>query len=80
MQYFGTFDLSNANTTADRRSYLHNKLYFQTWLTELQFQLSSTPKLSHIAIHGVHPGFVNTGIWTPLGVVEAKYLKFLDSL
>ena len=80
MQYFGTFDLLNANSTADRRSYLHNKLYFQTWLTELQFQLSSLPTLSHIAIHGVHPGFVNTGIWTPHGAVEATHLKIMDSL
>lgn len=81
MQYYGTFNFSNANTTADSRSYSHSKLYFQTWLTELQSQLSFTPTLSHVTINGIHPGYVNTGIWTPLqGATEVKPLNFLDRL
>jgi hypothetical protein len=81
MQYHGIFDLSNANNTAEPRSYSHNKLYFQTWLTELQSRLSSTRNLNHIAIHGVHPGYVNTGIWTPLQkAAEAKPSTLLDRL
>jgi hypothetical protein len=81
MQYFGTFNLSNANTTAGPSSYANNKLYFQTWLTELQSQLSSTSTLNHVTINGIHPGFVNTGIWIPpQGAAEAKPLSFLDRL
>lgn len=64
MQYLGVFNLPDANDTADPRSYCHNKLYFQTWLTELQSRLSKIPSLSHVALHGVHPGYVDTGIWT----------------
>jgi NAD(P)-dependent dehydrogenase (short-subunit alcohol dehydrogenase family) len=66
MHYYGTFNLSNANTTAEPRSYSHNKLYFQTWLTALQSRLSSATGLNHVTVNGVHPGFVNTGIWTPV--------------
>jgi len=61
MQYFGTFDLSNAN--AGINSYSHNKLYFQTWLTELQSRMANSSKYRHISITGVHPGFVKTNIW-----------------
>ena len=81
MQYFGTFNLSNANTTAGPSSYSHNKLYFQTWLTELQSQLSSTHTMNHVTINGIHPGFVKSGIWIPPQVAaEAKPLSPLDRL
>ena len=81
MQFFGTFDFSNANSTADPRSYSHNKLYFQTFLTELQSRLSGTTTLSHVAVQGIHPGYVNTGIWTPLQAAQdAEPMPFADRL
>jgi len=61
MQYFGRFDLSNANRGF--YAYDNNKLYFQTWLTELQHRMSNHEAYKHIVIQGVHPGFVNTNIW-----------------
>jgi NAD(P)-dependent dehydrogenase (short-subunit alcohol dehydrogenase family) len=83
MQYLGRFDLSNANTTADPRSYCHNKLYLQTFLTELQSRLSKVPSMSHVALHGVHPGYVDTGIWTRVqatGKEEASPQNFGERL
>lgn len=65
MQYLGTFDLEgNANKGTDK-SYPNNKLYFQTWVTELQSRLSKNDKYKHIVVHGVHPGYVMTNIWNP---------------
>lgn len=61
MQYLGIFDLDNANS--GKNSYANNKLYFQTWLTELQGRLLNSHRYSHIVAHGVHPGYVKTGIW-----------------
>lgn len=43
--------------------YMNNKLWFQTWLTELQDRLIHNPSLRHITINGIHPGYVNTGVW-----------------
>lgn len=81
MQFFGRFNLSNTNTTADSHSYSNNKLYFQTWLTELQSRLSRNPTLDHISIQGIHPGYVATGIWTPMqGPHEAEPMKFGDRM
>lgn len=64
MHYLGKYDLSNAN--AGGKTYANNKLYFQIWLTELQLRLLRHPDYSHIAVHGVHPGFVQSGIWRPV--------------
>jgi NAD(P)-dependent dehydrogenase (short-subunit alcohol dehydrogenase family) len=61
MQYFGIFDLSNANS--GQNAYANNKLYFQTWLTELQARMSNSSNYKHVSIQGVHPGFVSTNIW-----------------
>jgi hypothetical protein len=61
MQYFGIFDIRNANS--GRNSYANNKLYFQTWLTELQQRMSECTEYTHIIIQGVHPGYVKTNIW-----------------
>ncbi|KAH7382027.1 hypothetical protein BKA64DRAFT_764344 [Cadophora sp. MPI-SDFR-AT-0126] len=65
MQYQGVFDLTNANS--GKMSYPNNKLYFQTWLTELQARLLKNDKYDHIVVHGVHPGFVITNIWESAG-------------
>lgn len=62
MQYFGVFDLANANTGDN--AYSNNKLYFQTWLTEFQHRCLQNDKYNRIVIQGVHPGYVKTGIWT----------------
>ncbi|KAE9363956.1 WW domain-containing oxidoreductase [Stipitochalara longipes BDJ] len=69
MHYLGTYDLSNAN--AGGNAYMNNKLYFQIWLSELQLRLLQHPDYDHIAVHGVHPGFVKTGIWRPLQKTSA---------
>ncbi|KAN0116769.1 NAD(P)-binding protein [Hyaloscypha variabilis] len=65
MQYFGIFDLSNANS--GKNAYANNKLYFQTWLTELQARMSNSSNYKHVSIQGVHPGFVSTNIWVRPG-------------
>lgn len=81
MQHFGKFDFTNANSTADPASYSHSKLYFQTWLTELQSRLSANPSLRHISVQGIHPGFVSTGIWTPVQAPEGTQpMAFADKL
>ena len=81
MQFFGRFDLSNANSVASPQSYSNNKLYFQTWLTELQSRLSGTSTLNHVAVQGIHPGYVSTGIWTALRAPQdAKSIGFVDKL
>lgn len=61
MQYFGVFNLDNANS--GKGSYPNNKLYFQTWLTELQCRMAKHNEYKHITIKGVHPGYVKTNIW-----------------
>lgn len=44
-------------------SYPNNKLYFQMWVLELQFRLLQHDQYKHITVNGVHPGYVNSGIW-----------------
>lgn len=61
MQYLGTFDVANANS--GKNGYANNKLYFQTWLTELQAHMEKHESFKHLVIHGVHPGYVKTNIW-----------------
>ena len=67
--FLGTFDLANCNgELADTGVkgvgfYQNNKLWFQVWLTELQRRLLQHNEYKHITVNGVHPGFVNSGIW-----------------
>lgn len=61
MQYLGIFNLANANSA--QNAYPNNKLYFQTWLTELQSRMAKSESYKHVVIHGVHPGYVKTNIW-----------------
>jgi len=65
MTYFGQFNLKNINGEGCHGVdfYNNNKLYFQTWLTEFQDRLIKSEKYKHITVNGVHPGYVNTGIW-----------------
>ncbi|KAF2724486.1 NAD(P)-binding protein [Polychaeton citri CBS 116435] len=67
MHYRGVFNLAYANSA--RGAYPNNKLYYQAWLTEFQHRCVDSDRYRHIRICGVHPGFVNSGIWTttPLG-------------
>lgn len=48
-------------------AYPNNKLYFQTWLTELQDRLSKHANYAHVTVLGVHPGYVKTNIWKTSG-------------
>lgn len=57
--------------------YQNNKLWYQTWLTELQHRLLHVPEYKHITVNGVHPGFVNSGIWT-INKKEGENMSWLD--
>jgi len=68
--YPGVFDLTNFNGEKPGTSgidgvqfYMNNKLFFQTWLTELQHRLLQHEEYRHITVNGIHPGYVNSGIW-----------------
>jgi NAD(P)-dependent dehydrogenase (short-subunit alcohol dehydrogenase family) len=67
--FLGTYDLRNFNGELGRTGnegvsfYQNNKLWFQIWLTELQRRLLLHDEYKHITINGVHPGYVNSGIW-----------------
>lgn len=60
--YLATFD----HGRLDSKQYSSNKLYLQIWLTELQARMAAHPAYRHIVAHGVHPGFVYSGIWNGL--------------
>ncbi|RDW63206.1 uncharacterized protein DSM5745_10317 [Aspergillus mulundensis] len=65
LHYTGQFDLEHFNGEPGMAGepYGNNKLYYQTWLTELQHRLLASEKHKHITINGMHPGYVNSGIW-----------------
>ncbi|WPH01518.1 WW domain-containing oxidoreductase [Acrodontium crateriforme] len=65
MTYYGKFNLANFDGTGCKgvEFYNNNKLYFQMWLTELHHRMMRNDKYKHITINGVHPGYVNSGIW-----------------
>lgn len=79
MQFLGIFDLEGNANRGLGNAYPNNKLYFQTWLTELQVRLAKNDKYKHIVIHGVHPGYVMTNIWNPKAGSFGEWLlqKFL---
>ncbi|KAL4861756.1 hypothetical protein BDV12DRAFT_179807 [Aspergillus spectabilis] len=64
--FLGKFDLDHFNWEDGKvgSSYGNNKLYFQTWLSELHHRLLASDKYKHITVNGINPGYVNTGIWT----------------
>lgn len=67
--FLGRYEISNFNGGPGLSGeegvnyYQNNKLYFQIWLTELQERLLRQKVYRHITVNGVHPGYVNTGIW-----------------
>jgi NAD(P)-dependent dehydrogenase (short-subunit alcohol dehydrogenase family) len=67
--FLGTFNLANCNGKLGKTGaegvgfYQNNKLWFQVWLTELQRRLLQHNEYKHITVNGVHPGYVNSGIW-----------------
>lgn len=78
MHHVGVYDLSNAN--AGGETYSNNKLYYQIWLTELQRRLLRHPDYDHIAVHGVHPGFVNSGIFRSSKTGAAREINWFYRL
>lgn len=76
--YPGKFDLSNFNGEKGEISrtefYKNNKLWFQIWLTELQHRLLRHDEYKHITVNGLHPGYVNSGVWN-LNAVADQGLK-----
>ena len=88
--YPGIYDLADFNSEKKRTGhsgvqyYQNNKLYFQIWLTELQHRLLQHEKYKHITINGVHPGWVNTGVWQLQGsklknATAGAALRFISS-
>ncbi|CZT24839.1 uncharacterized protein RCC_10567 [Ramularia collo-cygni] len=78
--YLGRFNVAKMNGGLHPggdgvKYYQDNKLYFQTWLTELQFRLLQHEEYKHITINGCHPGFVNSGIWNLVGSGIWKNIK-----
>ncbi|KAI9368746.1 hypothetical protein BJX61DRAFT_199946 [Aspergillus egyptiacus] len=66
--FLGRFDLDHFNGEAGMSGnpYGNNKLYFQTWVAELQRRLlrsKNKPRYKHITVNGINPGYVRTGIW-----------------
>jgi NAD(P)-dependent dehydrogenase (short-subunit alcohol dehydrogenase family) len=67
--FLGAFNLANCNGELGETGvkvvgfYQNNKLWFQVWLTELQRRLLQHDEYKHITVNGVHPGYVNSGIW-----------------
>jgi len=64
--------------------YQNSKLRYQIWLTELQRRLLLHPEYKHITVNGVHPGYVNSGIWMMpdkgwLGWLQEKMLVLVAS-
>jgi NAD(P)-dependent dehydrogenase (short-subunit alcohol dehydrogenase family) len=94
MHYNGEFNVMNFNGELNRpgrdgvQFYSNNKLWFQTWLTELQRRLLQHKQYKHITINGVHPGFVNSEIWNltfeswsaPLKIAFYKTLAYLFAI
>lgn len=88
--YLGRFDLRNTNGDLGQTGpegvgfYQNNKLWFQVWLTELNRRLMQHDEYKHITVNGVHPGWVNSGIWnlngngifTPLKQGAVKMLSY----
>ncbi|KAM3549914.1 hypothetical protein ARSEF4850_008607 [Beauveria asiatica] len=66
MTYIGVYDLDNFNGAGCHgvQMYNNNKLYFQCWLAEMHARLLRTAEYRHVTINGVHPGYVNSGIWS----------------
>jgi hypothetical protein len=59
--------------------YGNNKLYYQMWVAELQERLSKQPLYEHIVVNGVHPGYVNSGIWST-ATIQTRTDKILQLL
>lgn len=78
--YLGRFNVAKWNGDLHPgldgvKYYQDNKLYFQTWLTELQYRLLQHPEYKHITVNGCHPGYVNSGIWNLSGEGIIKTIK-----
>jgi NAD(P)-dependent dehydrogenase (short-subunit alcohol dehydrogenase family) len=88
LHYHGKYRLSNWDGSGCKliEFYANNKLYFQIWVAEMNQRLLRNEKLKHITINGVHPGFVNTGIWNfqvgkgPFAFIEILIKTFLGWL
>ncbi|KAJ5654304.1 hypothetical protein N7490_001307 [Penicillium lividum] len=65
LHFFGKleFEKESLPIPKERGPYENNKLYHQIWISEMHRRLLSSEKYRHITINGVHPGYVNSGIW-----------------
>jgi len=85
--YLGAWDMNNWNgqpgddyKDANVAYYQHNKLLFQTWLTELQARMGRDARYKHVTVNGVHPGYVNSGIWKIVNPEEGWVPWVVDKL
>lgn len=46
------------------QAYCDTKLWFLMWSVELQDRLSRSDDYRHVIVHGIHPGFVGSNIWS----------------
>jgi len=88
LHYHGKYKIENWDGTGSKLIdfYANNKLYFQVWVAEMNQRFLRNEKYKHITINGVHPGFVNTGIWNfavgkgPFAFIEILIKLFLGWL
>ncbi|KAJ5390197.1 uncharacterized protein N7496_001265 [Penicillium cataractarum] len=82
IHHLGLFDIDHFNGGPNMKGndYKNNKLYYQTWVTELQSRFLKHPEYLHITVNGVNPGFVASGIWKPLIATENIPTRILNLL
>ncbi|KAL3471324.1 hypothetical protein BJX99DRAFT_250502 [Aspergillus californicus] len=63
--FLGRYDIAHFNCELGMIGdpYGNNKLYYQMWITELHRRLLQNEKYKHITVNGLHPGYINSGIW-----------------
>ncbi|KAF7720110.1 Uncharacterized protein PECH_001225 [Penicillium ucsense] len=82
IHHLGLFDLDHFQGGPWKRGndYQDNKLYYQTWVTELQSRLLRHSEYKHVTVNGVNPGFVGSSIWVPVTTaadLPTRILKLL---
>lgn len=64
MHYFGGESMDYGNLRS--RLYEVNKLFLLMWMHELQARMAKHPEYQHIVAHGLHPGYVASGLFDQL--------------
>ncbi|KAJ5546012.1 hypothetical protein N7494_003597 [Penicillium frequentans] len=82
LHFFGKmeFEIENLPVPKQKGPYERNKLYYQIWITEMNRRLVSSEKYRHITINGIHPGYVNSGIWNFSGTNQGTWQETIFRL